>query len=246
MFGRFINLDTTFNYTFNQLINLDESIVDSFYLDSINRSDIINNWVPDFYNLYHQLNSTNQWIDSLLNALICQDTIFNICLDITKIYNENKITVLEKTRSTEFVNLASYYTEEIGFPIHLLRAPLSTIDSSRYNFDDHCVALENRGFNNTQRLEEINIYPNPSNGHFSLVHNSSQTYNRLLILDLNGKTICASKVNIESLREFQIEMRNVNDGLFFIKLYNEKGDYQIKKLIVQKSSFFTDFEYLQH
>ncbi len=79
--------------------------------------------------------------------------------------------------------------------------------------------------------EELNddyfiIYPNPSNGKFFIETNKLEN-SYYEILDLNGKIISSSKIN-NLITELEL---NIPNGIYFIKLENEKG-IKNKKLII--------------
>ena len=74
----------------------------------------------------------------------------------------------------------------------------------------------------------ISIYPNPSNGIFT-INNEQLTINNLTITDITGKTIKQFTIFNS---QFTINLNNQPDGIYFLNIETENGSF-VKKLIIQ-------------
>jgi hypothetical protein len=73
--------------------------------------------------------------------------------------------------------------------------------------------------------DEITLYPNPSNGSFTLLRSSSQKIERVEIFDLNGKLI----IYTEPISNKEIiDMSKNQKGVYFVKCHNQKSVKLIK------------------
>lgn len=76
--------------------------------------------------------------------------------------------------------------------------------------------------------ELISVYPNPSNGVFNISFiNQSKYYE---ITNALGELISSSNINSNKI---EIDLREYDNGIYFLKVITEKGDYGIKKIIKQ-------------
>ncbi|MCP4181555.1 MAG: T9SS type A sorting domain-containing protein [bacterium] len=79
---------------------------------------------------------------------------------------------------------------------------------------------------------DMETYPNPSNGTFELVLYNFQSENASLkVLDITGKTVYSSTITSES-PEFQKSISlNVDAGLYYVVIYDEKHS-KVRKIII--------------
>ncbi|MDQ3047148.1 MAG: T9SS type A sorting domain-containing protein [Bacteroidota bacterium] len=80
---------------------------------------------------------------------------------------------------------------------------------------------------------EINVYPNPNNGSFSIaINNASFTEVVISIVDLQGKEVFTSiENNVSGSFTKEISLVNIAKGMYYIKL-STANDLTIKKLMV--------------
>lgn len=80
--------------------------------------------------------------------------------------------------------------------------------------------------------QEIEIYPNPSNGlvHLAINWEEQQTTNAY-IYDIKGRLVESFKVNGNNV--IQKDLSHLRKGLYYIQMINEKGNYVNKKIIIQ-------------
>ena len=81
--------------------------------------------------------------------------------------------------------------------------------------------LDGVNVNELSTTNGINIYPNPSNGMFNIAGefntNSDVT---ITVSDITGKTILTRKLDNISILNQEIDLRNNNNGIYFIKISN--------------------------
>jgi len=101
---------------------------------------------------------------------------------------------------------------------------------ARYYFDDISVSLIS-----TQSINEFNsdysdltVYPNPANGIINF--STSKPLDGIVITDLLGREIVSEMNGFENS---SIDISNLNNGVYFIKFYNQGKAVAIKKFIKQ-------------
>ena len=75
--------------------------------------------------------------------------------------------------------------------------------------------------------KEVNIsfFPNPAD---DLVQISNMDVNQLEIFDLNGRLV----TNLDMVYENSFKVKNLLNGIYFVKFKLKNGDIHVKKLIV--------------
>jgi len=69
--------------------------------------------------------------------------------------------------------------------------------------------------------EKINIYPNPTNGIITIP--SEFAIKKIVIYDLSGKLLFEKELHSST-----IDVQNLSSGIYFIKLFGEEKNYQVK------------------
>lgn len=78
----------------------------------------------------------------------------------------------------------------------------------------------------------ISIFPNPSNSSITLTNNSAFTISKILITNIEGKIFFFE--NESSLIKRKIDLSNLNNGLYFVSLYEGEKLFSVKKLSIVK------------
>ena len=84
------------------------------------------------------------------------------------------------------------------------------------------------------KIEELNIFPNPSNGIFDIIiRNATFDQIQISIVDLTGKEIFNIKEkNYSGEYKKQINLGDISEGVYFVKIYSDTI-VKTKKLIIQ-------------
>ena len=73
---------------------------------------------------------------------------------------------------------------------------------------------------------QLSIYPNPAKDVVNIVYNGNEALN-LEVTDITGK-----KIMSETLKTKTIDVTGLNQGLYFVRLYNQNNDF-VQKLVVE-------------
>ncbi len=83
-------------------------------------------------------------------------------------------------------------------------------------------------------LNSFVIYPNPSNGSFSILVNSSKYEDaRIQVFNLQGIMVYSKNINLSGLnQEFQVSIANKVAGLYLVKLSSESWN-EVRKILIE-------------
>jgi len=83
-----------------------------------------------------------------------------------------------------------------------------------------------------KKVTGFKIFPNPTSGNVTILSSNPSEKINIQVLDVNGKLILTQNMNIINFGAvFQFDLIN---GIYFIKITNEKGEHTVKKLVVVK------------
>jgi hypothetical protein len=91
-------------------------------------------------------------------------------------------------------------------------------------FVDECTNL------NDFNIPGLSLYPNPNTGVFFI--NTSSNHNCIEISDINGKLI--NTLSIEEHRKTELDLRYLQNGVYFINIFSDTEFYKRTKLIIRK------------
>jgi hypothetical protein len=95
---------------------------------------------------------------------------------------------------------------------------------------NYCYLESWIGIEENQSLDGLNIWPNPNDGIFNLsMANSNEVFERVEIMNLEGKIIRQEQIVSSTLLSFDISGQPA--GLYFVKVYTDKGTYS-KKIVL--------------
>ncbi len=124
------------------------------------------------------------------------------------------------TADSGLIALASYLATGPGQVPH----GNSVLNVDNLNFDNLIT-----GISDVNETNPVFIYPNPSNGNFTL--DSKINKGEIEIYNSIGKKIFSETISLSSKKE--INLTNISSGTYFMKVYDGEK-YYIKKLIVAK------------
>lgn len=105
---------------------------------------------------------------------------------------------------------------------------ISAADQNYIMIDDFSLDLSPTTLVNKKELLDINVYPNPNNGLFTISNKSGKMVN-VLITDVNGRVI--HEIN-NLVASKNIDLSYVNKGIYFTTIVSEKA-LTTKKIIIK-------------
>lgn len=100
-------------------------------------------------------------------------------------------------------------------------------------FSPICNVCNGVGMNETGDVNGISLYPNPSDGNFTLqIQNANSAIASYDVIDVSGRVVLSAAVN--PLSQQQVQFALENSGMYFIRVYDE-SDTMLKseKIVVE-------------
>jgi len=91
------------------------------------------------------------------------------------------------------------------------------------------------GVNNIEAAQSFAVYPNPSNGIVNIntpFINSDNSSNQINVLDINGQVVYSTELNVLTNIQ-QIDLSNLNNGIYFIQYSNGVSTETVKVSIIK-------------
>ena len=132
---------------------------------------------------------------------------------------------------TKLVEIAEQCPLDGGKAVFEARALRNHIDRWNYEYIDLCEDSDEKSLDNfyTDYENDTHIYPNPCSGVFYL-HNRSELELILKLFDFTGREILAEKIEANIVKE--IQLKNVNSGIYLYKLINDEIEIKSGKISV--------------
>lgn len=154
--------------------------------------------------------------------------INNDTLDLNiydSIVNGDSIHIIHHVSNTDSIQLSIYIIKKlhVDFPSN----------DNRYipsmTFDNFKLTQTNVGIKPINHYPYFNVYPNPSNGEFSILfETNSEDFKRISIYSEIGKTVYS---NYFTGNKFTFTKSDLPKGIYLVVVENEHGRY-MKKLVV--------------
>ena len=90
-----------------------------------------------------------------------------------------------------------------------------------------CFNFSNIGFDELSK-NEFSIYPNPTNGKFTIESSGSQLIHTIIISDIQGKQIASSTIESNS---YTADLSNVDSGVYYVSIISENGQKQNYRVV---------------
>jgi hypothetical protein len=127
-------------------------------------------------------------------------------MDLSNYIGQN-IKIRFRLKSDGFVNEDGFYFDDLY---------INTLSSST-----------GKNYIQKSEFEKLQIYPNPAENSFKIESNNN-IFN-VIIYNTSGSVVFSSTKNEKSI---EVNTKDWNKGIYFIRISNGSGEYQIEKLIV--------------
>ncbi len=138
----------------------------------------------------------------------------------------------------KLLNLALMCPGKDGSIVYQARALYNLINKTNKVFNDHCInegeQLNERsiGVSENKKAWNVDIYPNPTNGHLNIISKSEKEELAFVITDVSGKKVYTSNlVTVNFIGKLEVDLIN---GLYLVTITNNKHESSTKKLVIAK------------
>jgi hypothetical protein len=94
----------------------------------------------------------------------------------------------------------------------------------------YVVVNEVTGIEELNANSELSVYPNPSKGMFKVTHRSGKRLTSVEVMDVMGRKVYQ---NTQSDTQVDVNLTEMNKGLYLIMMKDESGQEYTAKLIVE-------------
>jgi hypothetical protein len=132
---------------------------------------------------------------------------------------------------TGFITIDSLITEySFSINVDTINAIADTIPLLIYSYSFNELSIcSNVGIHEPELKTSIHIFPNPAQDHFTVTAAGLIRIGRVIIYNVLGEIIYEENILHESKKE--ITLKNVSEGIYFLKLFDGEKSY-CKKLII--------------
>ena len=89
------------------------------------------------------------------------------------------------------------------------------------------------GINNPDGIVSMNIYPNPSNGRFTLELNSNKAGDyRVEVINVQGQVVFAKEITQDGFYKETIDVANHGTGIYYVRI-NDGKETKVSKVMIQ-------------
>jgi PKD repeat protein len=171
---------------------------------------------------------TNMTNDSLADSNVLVQ-LFNSSDNIVR------YTYTDKNSVYQFNNIPDgTYTIRAEHTGYCSNEPLVNIQngSSVYSVELSIVNCETFGIKEINKnFKELLLYPVPAFNFITIKTNNNLIKDKIEIIDITGRTILTKNLNLTT-KEITINIGNIEQGIYILKLYYNKSTPAVKKLII--------------
>lgn len=108
--------------------------------------------------------------------------------------------------------------------------PSTNVSSEHNDFGSTTLSFSTLGAEDFTVLDQINLYPNPSNGLFTISKNNLTPITKIRVFDTNAKLlkVITSEFNNDNN---SIDLSELSSGMYFLEISNETNQ-TVKKIII--------------
>ncbi len=87
------------------------------------------------------------------------------------------------------------------------------------------------GLENNELLNQLSVYPNPSNGEFKITKSNQTLISKIRVYDMNAKLL--KELDVDSTNQnILVNLTDFSSGIYFMELSNEH-DKTVKKIVIK-------------
>ena len=174
--------------------------------------------------IVNETDITKRFVFAPLPSTILQPGTYFACVELFSNNNQNDVFVLDDITIAQNLNASMIYLPNNADQLTSAGAYSDgNAFAIRLGLDEYFVGTEEK------TPLDFSIFPNPSNGLFTINYPANETY-KVEIINILGEVLSVRNVK-ETLNE-TIDMRNYNPGLYFVKTSNGKAE-STKKVIIK-------------
>ncbi len=227
-------LDNFYNSTLQQepgtIINIEKQFASgnlttaTSLLNSFSPNTNIQTNYKTYYSLYNEFITSHVLsdVDSISLTILahqCPFTDGSIVYNARSLYNYiNKTVVI-------------YNDGNCGVEGYTARSNANCGDPNKIDEMQH-ILKANELKNKDKIRSTYRLYPNPAINEFYIASSNQKENLIMTVSDVSGKVLITTKVTLNNYKS-GIKF-DLMDGIYFVNLSNEKGDYTVKKLIISK------------
>lgn len=174
--------------------------------------------------IVNETDITKRFVFAPLPSTILQPGTYFACVELFSNNNQNDVFVLDDITIAQDFNASMIYLPNNADQLTSAGAYSNgNAFAIRLGLEEYFVGTEEK------TPLDFSIFPNPSNGLFTINYPGNETY-KVEIINILGEVLSVRNVK-ETLNE-TIDMTNYNPGLYFVKTSNGKAE-STKKVIIK-------------
>jgi Secretion system C-terminal sorting domain/DOMON domain len=159
------------------------------------------------------------------------DPTNNLTLVSNTVVGTNRTLVITRPLNTGDAKDYAFVYSMSSMSIVWAVGPSTTITSEHATFGSKSLAFSTvLGTEDFTTLDKISVFPNPSNGLFSISKNNLTTINKIRVFDTNAKLL--KEITTDSNFNNTIDISELSKGIYFMEISNDI-DQVVKKVIIE-------------
>jgi len=130
------------------------------------------------------------------------------------------------------VNNGLFYPEDAGLGFHTLTYTYTDANGCENYAQDSIYVGECLGINEIVNGIHFEIFPNPSNGEFTVRFNESLGMTNVTVMNMLNEIVFEGKTEIVTGKSFNIDLSGNSEGVYFVQIKSDKTEL-VRKIIIR-------------
>jgi len=130
------------------------------------------------------------------------------------------------------VNNGWFYPENAGLGSHIITYTYTDANGCENYAEDSIFVDECLGINEIVNGIHFEIFPNPSNGEFTVKFNESLGMTYVTVMNMLNEIVFESKTEIVTGKSFNIDLSGNSEGIYFVQIKSDKTEL-VRKIIIR-------------